>query len=89
MQHLINKYNIPVPRYTSYPPANFFHENFGEQEYKDAIIASNEEQPELLSFYFTSRFVEDCATIADATRMQLPKTIRWRDTSKPCTRRLT
>ena len=52
MQHLINKYNIPVPRYTSYPPANFFHENFGEQEYKDAIIASNEEQPELLSFYF-------------------------------------
>ena len=52
MQKLIDKYNIPVPRYTSYPPANFFHENFGEQEYKDAIIASNEEQPELLSFYF-------------------------------------
>ena len=52
MQNLINKYNIPVPRYTSYPPANFFHENFGEQEYKDAILASNEQQPQSLSFYF-------------------------------------
>ena len=52
MQNLIEKYNIPVPRYTSYPPANFFHENFGEQEYKEAILASNEQQPESLSFYF-------------------------------------
>ena len=52
MQNLIDKYNVPVPRYTSYPPANFFHEDFGEQAYRDAIIASNEEQPELLSFYF-------------------------------------
>ena len=21
---IINKYNVPVPRYTSYPPANYF-----------------------------------------------------------------
>ncbi len=50
-QQLLNKYNIPVPRYTSYPPANYFHE-FTELEYLAAVDASNHQarQP-LVSFY--------------------------------------
>ena len=50
-QQLLNKYNIPVPRYTSYPPANYFHE-FTEREYLAAVDASNHQtrQP-LVSFY--------------------------------------
>lgn len=48
---LLSKYNVPTPRYTSYPPANYFHEAFHEKEYKKAIIASNETSPTHISFY--------------------------------------
>lgn len=51
MNPLIEKYNVPVPRYTSYPPANFFHEGYGEQELIRAIEASNRQEPSHLSFY--------------------------------------
>lgn len=51
MNDLIAKYNIPVPRYTSYPPANFFHEQFTEADLLRAIRASNEREPQHLSFY--------------------------------------
>ena len=51
MNNLISKYNVPVPRYTSYPPANFFHERFSESNLIQAIEASNSEQPSHLSFY--------------------------------------
>ena len=39
-QALLDKYNIPVPRYTSYPPANYFHEGFSSEQYKEAICES-------------------------------------------------
>lgn len=50
-QDLLNKYNVAVPRYTSYPPANFFHENFTAQSYEEAIRLSNSMQHEHISFY--------------------------------------
>lgn len=49
--HLIEKYNVPVPRYTSYPPANFFVNEFGNSEYIQAIETSNHEAPENISIY--------------------------------------
>ena len=49
---LIEKYNIPVPRYTSYPPANFFTENFTAEDYKNAVKDSSAWNPEYISFYF-------------------------------------
>jgi oxygen-independent coproporphyrinogen III oxidase len=49
--HLIEKYNIPVPRYTSYPPANFFVNEFGNEDYIRAIEVSNHEWPENISIY--------------------------------------
>ncbi len=49
---LINKYNKAVPRYTSYPPANFFHSDISEDEYSDLIIQSNEQEPQAISLYF-------------------------------------
>jgi oxygen-independent coproporphyrinogen III oxidase len=49
---LTNKYNVPVPRYTSYPPANFFHEGFKSEDLLVAIKESNDLQPANLSFYF-------------------------------------
>ena len=50
-ENLIQKYNIPVPRYTSYPPANFFHEEFGEKDYIKAVENSNTGWPQNISIY--------------------------------------
>lgn len=51
-EDLLKKYNVPVPRYTSYPPANYFGNSFSEEDYREAIDLSNQSKPEHLSFYF-------------------------------------
>jgi oxygen-independent coproporphyrinogen-3 oxidase len=48
--HLISKYNTPVPRYTSYPPANYFGP-YAERDYLLAVDASNRAADRHLSFY--------------------------------------
>ncbi len=48
---LLSKYNIPTPRYTSYPPANYFHEGFTADKYYESVIASNQSNPQNISFY--------------------------------------
>ncbi|MGV8139545.1 MAG: oxygen-independent coproporphyrinogen III oxidase [Mangrovibacterium sp.] len=48
---LIEKYNVPVPRYTSYPPATFFSRDFGTKEYLEAVAQSNREKPQNISIY--------------------------------------
>jgi oxygen-independent coproporphyrinogen-3 oxidase len=71
-ENLIQKYNIPVPRYTSYPPANFFYENFGADDYVKAIEASNSEWPENISLYihipFCSKLCHFCGCNTQFTR---------------------
>ena len=52
IQDLLEKYNVPVPRYTSYPPANYFNDSFDAGKFADAVDRSNETAPEHLSFYF-------------------------------------
>lgn len=51
IQDLLQKYNVPVPRYTSYPPANYFTDAFTNKEYESAIEASNGVLPGHISFY--------------------------------------
>lgn len=51
-QDLLQKYNKPVPRYTSYPPANFFTDEFKEADFRNALSESNDQRPENISFYF-------------------------------------
>ncbi len=54
---LIRRYDKAGPRYTSYPTAVQFHENFAEREYKNVAIKSNESgQP--LSLYFHLPFCD-------------------------------
>ncbi len=48
--HIVSKYNIPVPRYTSYPPANYFG-CLTEADYREAVRLSNQAQDAHLSFY--------------------------------------
>ena len=50
-QSLIEKYNVPVPRYTSYPPANFFTDDFNTNNYLAAVEQSNSGTPENISIY--------------------------------------
>ncbi len=61
---IIKKYNQPGPRYTSYPPATFFHEEFGSDDYIRHIKKSNTDVPENISFYvhipFCSKLCHFC-----------------------------
>ncbi|MDR0962766.1 MAG: oxygen-independent coproporphyrinogen III oxidase [Mediterranea sp.] len=47
---LLSKYNTPVPRYTSYPPANYFH-TYTNDAYRNAVEKSNAAADNHLSFY--------------------------------------
>jgi len=48
---LFQKYNLPVPRYTSYPPATAFNSTFTNSNYVEHITLSNEAQPQNISIY--------------------------------------
>ncbi|NOZ36433.1 MAG: oxygen-independent coproporphyrinogen III oxidase [Chlorobi bacterium] len=52
LKDLLIKYNKPGPRYTSYPPANFFTKNFKPEDYVEALKSSNNEKPDSISLYF-------------------------------------
>lgn len=56
---LLRRYDTAGPRYTSYPTANLFHEEFTEADYRRACAASNM-QRRPLSLYFHLPF---CATL--------------------------
>ncbi len=71
-KNLLNKYNIPTPRYTSYPPANFFTEDFEYPQAIRAIQNSNNEEPQNISFYlhipFCSQLCHYCGCNTHITR---------------------
>ncbi|MCF6358963.1 MAG: radical SAM protein, partial [Draconibacterium sp.] len=71
-KNLINKYNVPVPRYTSYPPANFFSEEYNSDEYIKSLEFSNTEKPENISIYihipFCQKMCHYCGCNAHLTR---------------------
>lgn len=48
---MLTKYNVPVPRYTSYPPANHFKETFSESDYLNLLKESNKGKPENIALY--------------------------------------
>lgn len=51
VENILLRYNRPGPRYTSYPPATFFHSGYTSEDYKQSIIDSNNEEPENISIY--------------------------------------
>ncbi len=48
---LFEKYNIPTPRYTSYPPANYFIDKNNDLEIGEIIKKSNADNPKNISLY--------------------------------------
>ena len=54
----LNKYNVSGPRYTSYPPANFFNNAFSVSDYIDELKASNSQTPKDISIYIHIPFCQ-------------------------------
>jgi len=73
-QEILDKYNIPVPRYTSYPPANHFNADFTETNYKEAIKASNTAQPNHISFYLHMPFCKSLCHYCGCNAYAMQKT---------------
>ncbi len=48
---LLQKYNKPGPRYTSYPPANLFSTDVGNEDLQLGIKQSNDADPQSISLY--------------------------------------
>ena len=76
-ENLIEKYNVPVPRYTSYPPANFFSTEYTEADYLNAVVLSNEDEPQNISIYihipFCSQLCHYCGCNTHITRNEKMK----------------
>ena len=77
---LLAKYNVPTPRYTSYPPANYFHEQFGAEDFREAVMPLTKKTPGIFRFMYTSLFVRVCVITADATRMPWKNAAWWMHT---------
>lgn len=50
-EYLLNKYNVAVPRYTSYPPANHFPDDFTSDDYTGLVLDSNAGNPRHIALY--------------------------------------
>ncbi len=59
---LLEKYDRPGPRYTSYPTAPHFHEGFGEAEYRERLAAASERPDDPLSMYVHIPFCRERCT---------------------------
>lgn len=49
---LIKKYNVPGPRYTSYPPATHFGDQLSPRQFESLVTANNRDPQRGLSLYF-------------------------------------
>ena len=72
---LIKRYDKAGPRYTSYPTANLFHDEFTSDDYLAAVKRSNNElEPKPLSLYFHIPFCDTvcfyCACNKIVTKMR-------------------
>lgn len=66
---LLARYDVTGPRYTSYPTAPSFREDFGEREYRTRALASNEDPiPRPLSLYVHLPFCESPCFYCGCTR---------------------
>lgn len=70
---LIKKYNIPVPRYTSYPPANLFTDKYTADDLTKDIIRSNEMGSRSVSYYIHTPFCRQICHYCACNKQAMPK----------------
>lgn len=70
---ILNKYNIPVPRYTSYPPANLFSSLYGSAQYEADVLLSNSNGTDKLSFYIHIPFCNSLCLYCGCNKQVMPK----------------
>ena len=69
-QKLIEKYNVATPRYTSYPPANFF-DKINSKKYLEAVKNSNNSWEKNISFYIHIPFCKNLCFYCGCNMMLL------------------
>ena len=72
-KQLIEKYNQAVPRYTSYPPANHFSDNFSASSYASLLEESNSAYPQNLAFYIHIPFCQHICYYCGCNALKLNK----------------
>lgn len=70
-QKLIEKYNQAAPRYTSYPPANHFQDNFNSTDFLDMIKASNASTTNNIAFYIHIPFCQQICYYCGCNALKL------------------
>lgn len=67
---LLARYDVTGPRYTSYPTAPNFHDDFRERDYRACVAASNEDPiPRPLSLYIHVPFCESPCFYCGCSRL--------------------
>ena len=72
---IFKKYNVPVPRYTSYPTANQF-EIFSAEQYLKAVEASNNATADNISFYIHVPFCQHLCHYCGCNSVAMAKSER-------------
>lgn len=73
LEQAITKYNIPVPRYTSYPPANLFSARYTATDYIRDVQQSNHHGAEDISFYIHIPFCKGICHFCACNKQILPR----------------
>ncbi len=73
LPYLIEKYNQPIPRYTSYPPANHFISEFDHKQVEALIDESNHATENHIAFYVHIPFCKKICYYCGCNAHKLPK----------------
>ena len=71
IKSILLKYNSAGPRYTSYPPANFFTESVNKDSYIESLIKSNSEGDGKISLYFHIPFCSQLCYFCGCTTQKM------------------
>lgn len=72
-RHLLDKYNQSLPRYTSYPPANYFTDGITGDDYKTRLIESNGKDPDNISLYIHIPFCHKICFYCGCNSVKYPR----------------